>query len=86
MKNLAPVLTTVNAPYCKQLSAQELAHCLSSPVDAKAVPGHMSTFFGEVEPNIQLAFADSFGIPATKLAQAAKAFAEYSGENYPLAM
>jgi hypothetical protein len=29
------VLTTVNAPYSKQLGAQELAHCLLDPAAAK---------------------------------------------------
>ena len=81
----ALVLTTVNAPYSKQLNAQELAHCLLDYAAAKAVPGHMSSFFGEVKPELQLAFADLFSITHAQLAAAAKAFSSYSGEHYPLA-
>ena len=85
MKNHALVLTTVNAPYSKQLDAQALAHCLADPVAAKAHPGHMSAFFGEVDPALQVAFAQAFNISHPALVSAAKAFAEYSGESYPLA-
>lgn len=81
----ASVLTTVNAPYSKQLDAQELVHCLKNPEAAKAAPGHMSAFFGEVEPELQKAFADAFDISEAELATAAKTFAEFSGESYPLA-
>jgi hypothetical protein len=80
----ALVLTTVNAPYSKQLTAQELAHCLLDQTAAKAVPGHMSSFFGEVQPRLQVGFASLFGITEPQLAAAAKAFAIYSGESYPL--
>lgn len=79
------VLTTVNAPYSTQLSAQELVHCLLDHAAAKAVPGHMSSFFGDVKPDLQTAFADYFGISHAELAAAAKAFSDYSGEHYPLA-
>ena len=79
------VLTTVNAPYSKQLTAQELVHCLLDDAAAKAVPGHMSTFFGEVEPELQCEFAELFDIPHAQLVEAAKAFSSYSGESYPLA-
>ncbi len=81
----ALVLTTVNAPHSKQLDAQELAHCLLDPVVAKTVPGHMSSFFGEVSPTLQVAFAGLFNISEQQLAEAATAFAMYSGESYPLA-
>ncbi len=83
--NTALVLTTVNAPYRRQLSAQELADCLRDGAAARALPGHMSSFFGEVEPALQVAFAESFGVSSAELSAAAKAFAAYSGETYPLA-
>lgn len=79
------VLTTVNAPYSTQLSAQQLAHCLLDHEAAKAVPGHMSSFFGDVKPELQSAFAEHFGISHSELTAAAKAFSNYSGEHYPLA-
>lgn len=86
MMSPALVLTTVNAPFSQQLDAQELAHCLLDPAAAKALPGHVSVFFGEVKPALQIAFAGLFNISEPQLTAAAKAFATYSGENYPLAV
>ena len=85
MIGLALVLTTVNAPYSKQLSAQEVAYCLLDHAAAKTAPGHMSSFFGEVKPELQLAFAEFHNVTHAQLAAAAKAFSNYSGEPYPLA-
>ena len=85
MKSTMLVLTTVNAPHSEQLDAQTLACCLLDPAKAKSKPGHMSSFFGEVDPALQVGFAESFNIPHAALVTAAKAFAEYSGESYPLA-
>jgi hypothetical protein len=79
------VLTTVNAPYSQKLDALALAHCLLDPSAAKALPGHMSSFFGEVKPALQIEFASMFDITELQLSAAAKAFAMYSGESYPLA-
>jgi hypothetical protein len=79
------VLATVNAPYREQLDAQGLAKCLRDHAAARAKPGHVSSFFGEVEPDLQIAFACLFGISHGELAAAAKAFAVYSGQSYPLA-
>jgi NADH:ubiquinone oxidoreductase subunit H len=45
----------------------------------------MSAFFGEVTPELQKAFATAFDISEAELSIAAKMFAEYSGESYPLA-
>jgi len=85
MKTPAAVLTTVNAPYRDQLDAQALAHFLLDHTAAKQMPGHMSSFFGDVEPALQLEFAHQFDITDAELVAAAKAFAEYTGESYPLA-
>lgn len=85
MTTIALVLATVNAPHKEHLDAQSLAHCLIDHAAAKAVPGHMSSFFGEVEPELQLDFAHQFSITDAQLIAAAKAFAQYSGESYPLA-
>jgi len=79
------VLSTVNAPYSKKLDAQTLANCLLDQAEAKKFPGHMSSFFGEVQPALQVSFAHLFNINEAQLIAAAKAFATYSGESYPLA-
>jgi hypothetical protein len=84
MTNAALILTTVNAPYSQKLDAKALAHCLLHQQAALAVPGHMSAFFGEVEPDLQAAFAEFANISHSQLIASAKAFAEYSGESYPL--
>lgn len=81
----ALILATVNAPYSQKLDAMMLANCLSDPVVAKYMPGHMSSFFGEVAPSLQIDFAEAYHIPKSKLVEAAKAFAQFSGESYPLA-
>jgi hypothetical protein len=81
----ALVLATVNAPYSEKLDAQALAHCLLDQAAAKRRPGHMSSFFGEVEPALQAEFAHRFNISDEQLAAAAKSFAAYSGQSYPLA-
>jgi hypothetical protein len=81
----ALVLAIVNAPHSKQLDAQELVHCLLDETAAKAAPGRMSVFFGEVEPHLQAEFAHQFNVTDAQLVAAAKALAAYSGESYPLA-
>lgn len=85
MKSPILVLTTVNAPYSKKLDAQGLTHCLLDPSAAKAACGPMSSFFGDVDPELQVAFAEMHGINHDQLVAAAKAFAEFSGQSYPLA-
>jgi hypothetical protein len=85
MSPISSVLTTVNAPYSKKLDAPALAYCLTHPDAAKAAPGHMSAFFGEVAPDLQKVFASAFDISEATLIAAAKTFGEYSGESYPLA-
>jgi hypothetical protein len=81
----AIVLTTVNAPYSQKLDALALVHCLLNPAAAKAKAGYMSSFFGDVKPELQKAFAEHFSIDQSQLEAAAKDFSEYSGEKYPLA-
>lgn len=83
--SMTSILTTVNAPYSEQLDGEMLAHCLKVVSAAKEKPGHMSSFFGEVPPEAQKKFAASHGISEADLIKAARAFAKYSGESYPLA-
>ena len=85
MKSPALVLAIVNSPYSKKVNANDLAHCLLDHEAAKAVPGHMSSFFGEVEPDLQFEFAELFNISQAQLVKAATTFAKYSGESYPIA-
>ena len=83
--NAAVILTTVNAPYSQKLDAHALAECLLHADAALAVPGHMSSFFGDVKPDLQIAFAHLVNVSQEQLVASAKAFANYSGESYALA-
>lgn len=85
MNKLATVLTTVNAPYSKKLTASELAACLHNIEAAKKAAGPVSAFLGEVKPGLQEAFAQEYGITKEDLAAFAKAFSVWSGDDYPLA-
>jgi hypothetical protein len=79
------VMATVNAPHREQVGAPMLVRGLLDEAAARAMPGHMSVFFGEIDPKLQLEFARLFDINDAQLVAAAKAFAAYSGESYPLA-
>ncbi|MGY8709978.1 hypothetical protein RAD16_29940 [Bradyrhizobium sp. 18BD] len=85
MKSHTLVMATVNAPYSKKLDTHELVLCLLDPSAAEAACGPMSSFFGDVEPELQIAFAEMHGINHDQLVAAAKTFAEFSGQSYPLA-
>lgn len=81
----ASVLTTVNAPYSTTLDAVELAYCLTHPEAAQQHPGHMSTFFGEVPPDLQITFCEAAEITPAQHKTAMDTFAAYSGESYQIA-
>lgn len=85
MSALTSVLTTMNAPYSKPLSAQDVVYCLKHPEAAKQASGPMSSFFGEVQPDLQQKFAIAHGVSLTTLIVAATIFSKYSGQTYPLA-
>ena len=79
------VLAVVNAPHTDKIDARTLARGLLDHAEARTMPGHMSAFFGEVSPALQIDFARQFDITEAQLITAARAFAAYSGETYPLA-
>ena len=84
-KHLISVLTTVNAPYSKQLDGEGLAHCLSDVALAKQYSGQVSSFLGEVPVALQTSFAAEFGIAFDDLKAFASSFSMWSGESYQLA-
>jgi hypothetical protein len=83
--HLVSTLTTVNAPYSEQLTGHELALCLSDLQLAKAHPGQVSSFLGEVPLVDQIEFATAFHVSMDALKSVAHDFAEWSGESYLLA-
>lgn len=78
------VITIVNAPHRRKIDAHTLVECLLNPDTARSMPGHMSSFFGEVPVLMQLEFAKSYGIAECQVVAARRKFAEFSGEAYPL--
>ena len=84
-KHLVSVLTTVNAPYSKQLDGAMLALCLSDFMLAKQFSGQVSSFFGEVSIEDQTSFAAEFGIGLAELKAFAQDFSHWTGESYKLA-
>lgn len=84
-KHLISVLTTVNAPYSKQLDGAGLAHCLSDLDLAKTYSGQVSSFLGEVPVDWQLEFAAAYNISSDDLAKFASTFSKWTGETYKLA-
>jgi len=84
-KHMISVLTTVNAPYRKQLDGEGLARCLSDLVMAKQYSGQVSSFLGEVPVALQTSFAEEFGIALDDLKAFATCFSKWSGESYQIA-
>src|SRR5437762_54490 len=73
------VLSTVNAPYRRSISATTLAECLASAALGDW-PVHVATFFTDVNPELIVRFAEVHGISESKLAQAYRATRSETGE------
>jgi hypothetical protein len=76
------VLSTVNAPYKRDISVAVLEECI---VKAKmdAWPVHVATFFTDVAPFLIFGFASAHGISKSKLAAAYLAMKAKTGEQNP---
>lgn len=80
-KQIALLLTTVNAPYKTQLDASELAAALK---DGDVALGQVSSFFTEIDVETQMAFAAQYGISSDTLAEVAGSFQVWSGQSVAL--
>ncbi len=76
------VLTTVNAPYKRDIDAAALSECLAR-AELGEWPVHLASFFTEVDPKLVLAFAASHGISGVALAKAYAAMKGATGERNP---
>ena len=56
------VLGTINAPYSADLSACQLAACISDLTAMETAVGPVFSFFTEVKPDLQRAFAEQMGL------------------------
>lgn len=79
------VLSTVNAPNSKKLDAMMLVNYILAPAKSKTAAGPMSSYFYEVSPDLQLAFAEAHGISVVALKAAAALFDAWSGHKSALA-
>jgi hypothetical protein len=73
------VLSTVNAPYKRDISAAALSECLAN-AELGIWPVHVATFFTDVNPDLVFRFAASHGISNSDLAKAYLAMKTETGE------
>jgi hypothetical protein len=76
------VLTTVNAPYKRNITAADLAECLVA-ASVEGWPSHVVSFFTEVKAALVLGFAAEHHVPPACLVSAYEAMKNYSGESNP---
>ena len=76
------VLSTVNAPYKRDISVTALAECIAK-AKMDVWPVHVATFFTDVEPFLIFGFASAHGISKSKLAEAYLAMKAMTGEQNP---
>jgi hypothetical protein len=79
------VLSKINAPHAEMMTAAELCACFFDIQKSKAWAGHVSSFYSEISPDLQVAFAAQNGIDKPALVSAAKEFAAWSGQSYEIA-
>jgi hypothetical protein len=76
------VLATVNAPYSKKLDAAALAAFLRAPNSMRTALGPMSSFFYDVDIELQRKFSLSHDISLEMLDEAAALFGTWSGMDW----
>jgi len=75
----ALVLAKVNAPHSKVLDANAIAFLLTNPMEMRHAIGPMSTFFYELDSELQRRFADLHNVPMSSLEAASELFDQWSG-------
>jgi hypothetical protein len=81
----ALVLAKVNAPYSKTLDTDTIALLLTHPMEMRSFLGPMSTFFYELDHDLQRRFADLHNVPVSSLETASELFDRWSGARRILA-
>jgi hypothetical protein len=76
------VLATVNAPYSKKLDAAAVVFYLKNPSLMKGAAGPMSSFFYDVQLDLQRQFASSHGVSSSELSTSAAFFDAWSGNRW----
>ena len=75
----ALVLAKVNAPHSKVLDADAIAFLLTHPMEMRTAIGPMSTFFYELDGDLQRLFAALHDVPVSSLEAASELFDQWSG-------
>lgn len=78
------VLTTVNAPYGANLSANQLASKIIDPKNVDLCDASVFAFFSDVNPVLQESFIELMGLDKTKVQQVARQLSAKAG--FPLAL
>lgn len=73
------VLAKVNAPYSKPLDAAAVIACIINPPLSKSAAGPMSSFFYDVERELQEQFVQAHGLTIGTLDNSANWFDNWSG-------
>lgn len=76
------VLSTINAPYKRDITVTVLQECVSK-AELAGWSVHVATFFRDVSPNLILSFASVHGISYSKLAEAYRVMKTETGERNP---
>jgi len=79
------VLSTVNAPYNKCYSSQELAALLAEPETAARHDQAVFAFFSEVDVRLQISFLKEEGISLRHAISVARSLSALAGYDLPLA-
>lgn len=85
LNSATKVLTTVNASYVTNLSAQELAAKIADPKSAQKADASAFAFFSDVDPALQKAFIKDMGVDMIKVKIVASQFAKKAGFSLALA-
>ncbi len=78
------VLSTVNAPYGTNLSAEQLASKISDIASVENYDASAFSFYSEVNADLQNQFLDEMEIDHASAAKIAQKFSQLAG--YPLAL
>lgn len=76
------VLSTINAPYKRDISTATLVECISNAKLA-GWPVHVAAFFRDVSPSLILRFASVHGISKFELEHAYRVVTNETGERNP---
>ena len=85
LNSATKLLTTVNASYVTNVTAQELAAKIADPKSAQKPDAAAFAFFSEVDPALQKAFIKDMGADMIKVKIVARQFAKRAGFSLALA-